>query len=1321
MKQLAYWLGFSFITTLNIFSQNSLNELNIIFKHNFDNNTLGDYQFSEWNRDFLYPAWNNRQSTLDIVQDASDDANNTKALKIYYPANSLGDQEGGTNWNTMLGNKYSEIYISYDVYFMPGFQFQKGGKLPSPKAGLVEVQGHFNRPDGYDGFAGGLMFNSLGNINFYIYYPDSRLDSYGESILWGTTGYPAGYFSPSVINYSYGSGKIANADPGKWHNITFRLVANSIKSEGVGNFDGILEAYFDGVLLSQVSNILWRRTANLGIDCFRMCTFFGGNDDSWRNPIEEWIKIDNILLYTYKEGIDVPKGNTLSPNNRTINYWRKIINDSISLPNAPSNVSSNNIGKKSATINWSDNSTNENGFKIYRSLLPASNFELIGTTNSNITTFSNTGLTPNTTYFYKVLSFNGKGSSDFTSVHSLTTLPLQLPTAPSDILSANITKNSATISWTDNSNNEDGFDIYCSLSANENFAKIGSTSANITEYVHSSLLPNTTYYYKVLAFNADGSSDFSEVFSLTTLSIPLAPSNISSASITKNSAIIRWSDNSNNENGFDIYYSLSATTNFTKIGTTTANIAEFAHSSLTPVTTYYYKVLAFNLEGSSDFSAVYSLTTLPLQKPLTPTDIYASSITKNSATIKWSDNSSNEYGFEIYSSLTETENFIKIGTTPANVTEFTNTSLVPNTTYYYKVLSFNGDGNSDSSDVFSLTTLPLQIPLAPTGLKAVNPDITQILVEWTDNSDNEESFELEKSEGDADHFKLLSKTSQNHTSFLDKNIISNINYYRVRSINSDGASGYSDTILVAFEIVDLPDAPTRLNIVSVGYDKTTLRWKDNSLNENGFEIERHGPDDASTINYFSVTANDSMFIDTRLSMSSEYTYFVRSFNNSGFSGYSNKVTINTLSIDPPVAPTELKTVEVTQNSVTIEWEDNSNNEAAYYVKRSLAGDTNNFKLIALNANVTHYTDSELTPGTNYIYSVFASNKAGNSPVSNLTVGYTLSISIEKRIKDGLIAYYNFSYDPELIIHDKSANLDPLDLYAQSSSFITWHENNSLELSSGADLISVSAASKIIKAVKKSNEISVECWIKPSEPVSYMDASIITIGDINNNVGFALNQTFSKGNNQPAFNYGVMLQTDSTSQNGYPEFMLNNEINYINLLHLVYTKDSTCNEKLYLNGILTSENHRSGGLNTWSDDYYLCLGSRPDKSNPWAGIFYTTAFYNIALTDSQIFENYSAGPTDNLVVYKNDFSIYVTPNPVTNTANVEIIPLEIQDIAPETVLRIIDMYGNKYYEEVLFDPGNNYIKSIDFSGYPKGVYAIQVLSYNTQQTSKFIIE
>ncbi|MBN1186980.1 MAG: hypothetical protein JXB49_32180, partial [Bacteroidales bacterium] len=308
MKQIPSLICLIFLLSINVNGQNSLNDLNVIFKHDFENNTPGTYLVSEWKKDWLYPAWSNRQSSTNIVQDANDATNPTKSLQINFPAGTVGADENGASWYTYF-DKVNEIYVSYDIMFMPGFQYKLGGKIPSVQGGEPSAN---IKPNGYDGFTGGLMFKEDGRVNFYVYFPDSREPNYGDSFRWGGE-YSSSALLPSSVVAEFSSDEKAYCTPGKWYNITYRMVLNTLKQGGGGNYDGILEAYFDGKLLLQLSHFLFRHTDDLGIDCMRIYSFFGGSGDDWRTPINEWLRIDNVVLYTFNENIDVPRGNVLSP------------------------------------------------------------------------------------------------------------------------------------------------------------------------------------------------------------------------------------------------------------------------------------------------------------------------------------------------------------------------------------------------------------------------------------------------------------------------------------------------------------------------------------------------------------------------------------------------------------------------------------------------------------------------------------------------------------------------------------------------------------------------------------------------------------------------------------------------------------------------------------------------------------------------------------------------------------------------------------------------------------------------------------------------
>ena len=1035
MKRISFFLLFTSYISLNISGQSNLNDFNVTFKHNFENNTLGEYLKDEWKRDWLNPSWGIRWEDCDIIQDANNSLNPTKALQIYFPEGTVGGIDNGASWFVDF-DKQDELYLSYDLMFMPGFQYQMGGKIPFLSGGVNDPG---VKPNGYDGFTCGLMFKENGKITFYVYYPDSKNDTYGDSFLWGMDGYSADYFSPSHAIIEYGSGDISQCNPGEWHNLTVRMVLNTVNSSGRGNYDGILEAYFDGKLVTQVSHLLFRHTTDLGIDCLRFNTFFGGSTDEWRTPIDEWARIDNVIVYSFNDNINVLRGNVLSPTNRTINYWRNFSTVYTSAPATPGPLTSTSRTNSSISLNWTDNSTNEQGFKIYRS-----------------------------------------------------------------------------------------------LSATEGFSEIATVTNNVNAYTDNSLLPGTNYYYRVRAFNTF---------------------------------------------------------------------------------------------GYSAYTAALSVTTLNLQLPAAPASFSSNAQSKTSISLEWTDNASNEQGFRIYRSLAATSGFAEIGTVSANVVAYTDNSLQPSTNYYYRIRAFNGDGYSAYTPVLSVTTLALEIPAVPEGFTAGSIEYTRCVLNWTDRSDN----------------------------------------------------------------------------------------------ETGFQIERTGPDNSGTVIYHDVDPGITTFADTVLLMNSSYNYRIRSFNPDGYSAFTQPVQIKTLYTTPPSPPSLLKGTAFTDTSITVTWKDNSSNENGFVITRSLVSDSTQSVVISVDANDTLLVDHALLPSTSYIYTVKSMNYAGNSPSSNRRIATTFSVAETKRIKEGLVAYYNFGYNPDFIVYDQSGFGEPIDLQILKHSAVNWEASNKLDILSNTMLVSLVPARKITDALKSSSEISVECWIKPSEPDLLGNARLMSLATNDGQIGFVLDQDYSSTTDQNSLNFSVRLQTQSTNPSGYPAYVTDQSVSYINLHHIMYVRDKNGKEIMYVNGNKSSEGFRPSDFSTWSDDFYLRLGNENDLNHPWKGTFYSTAIYNKALSFDQVKVNYAAGPSDNLKSNDIDYKINLYPNPAVDRVILEIVPQDYQDISPETLIRIVDAYGKTQFKKLVFNPNSRHIEEIGLQGFSKGIYFLQVVSGESEKSVKLVIQ
>jgi Fibronectin type III domain len=93
------------------------------------------------------------------------------------------------------------------------------------------------------------------------------------------------------------------------------------------------------------------------------------------------------------------------------------------VPNAPSNLTATPVSTSQIDLAWSDNSDNETGFRIESCQgNGCSNFAQIAEVGPNVTSFSNTGLSRNTRYRYRVRAFNGTGNSAYSNIANARTL-----------------------------------------------------------------------------------------------------------------------------------------------------------------------------------------------------------------------------------------------------------------------------------------------------------------------------------------------------------------------------------------------------------------------------------------------------------------------------------------------------------------------------------------------------------------------------------------------------------------------------------------------------------------------------------------------------------------------------------------------------------------------------------------------------------------------------------------------------------------------------------------------------------------------------------
>src|SRR5215813_7884748 len=138
--------------------------------------------------------------------------------------------------------------------------------------------------------------------------------------------------------------------------------------------------------------------------------------------------------------------------------------------------------------------------------------------------------------------------------------------------------------------------------------------------------------------------------------------------------------------------------------------AETVLRNLTAGTTYFIVVDGFGGDAG-DFTL--SVTPTIPRTPVAPSDLMATAISSSQIDLSWHDNSGDEQGFRIERSL-DAFVFTEIATVAPNVSSLSDTTVSADTLYFYRVLAFNGFGNSEPSNIAFAQTPPNPIPQNPT-------------------------------------------------------------------------------------------------------------------------------------------------------------------------------------------------------------------------------------------------------------------------------------------------------------------------------------------------------------------------------------------------------------------------------------------------------------------------------------------------------------------------------------------------------------------------------------------------------------------------------
>lgn len=283
--------------------------------------------------------------------------------------------------------------------------------------------------------------------------------------------------------------------------------------------------------------------------------------------------------------------------------------------------------------------------------------------------------------------------------------------APFGPIVLSVSSGSAVLDWTYTYAEQDGFNIEKSTDG-VTYGNIYILSNSVSRsYTDTTVSWNNTYWYRVNAFNDLGVSEYSNTSSIFfPPPPPVGPIvlSVQSGSITGPS-VLSWSFTDDFQDGFNIEKSTNGIA-FSNINILAVPAARTDNDAAVSIdNTYWYRVNAYNVYGTSSYSNTASIYYLipvpsgPTVLTVTTGSVYLQSIGTGSSILSWSYTNTTETGWNIEKSSSAALGFINASTlvVPSLRAYEDSASIDANSTYWYRVQPYNGYGTGSYSNIRS--------------------------------------------------------------------------------------------------------------------------------------------------------------------------------------------------------------------------------------------------------------------------------------------------------------------------------------------------------------------------------------------------------------------------------------------------------------------------------------------------------------------------------------------------------------------------------------------------------------------------------------------
>jgi len=385
------------------------------------------------------------------------------------------------------------------------------------------------------------------------------------------------------------------------------------------------------------------------------------------------------------------------------------------IPSAPSNLNKLTLTPKTVSLSWTDNSTNETGFKIERRTPSQFLWTELAQVSNNITTYEDKSLSPGGTYLYRVRAYNTFGNSSYSNELEITTRSLITINTPKAGTTIN-GSSTVNITWNIEGPHVTMFGNDVGLSLNYSTDGINYKTINYTDVygddgTYSWVVPNinSTNVTVNIMYLQSGGVGIPYYVSSSTLPFtiasqlklaPIQPSNLSCQSISDNQINLEWDQCGDDKTAFIIERKTGLGA-FSKIKEVASNVHKYNDVGLSANTKYTYRVAAKNNFTTSSYSNEANATTdkiyLDIQyinfAPSAPSNLLADPSSNSQVDLSWTASSKGASGYKIERKI-EGGSYSQLAILGSTITDYSDTTVESGKVYIYHVKAYNTFGSS---------------------------------------------------------------------------------------------------------------------------------------------------------------------------------------------------------------------------------------------------------------------------------------------------------------------------------------------------------------------------------------------------------------------------------------------------------------------------------------------------------------------------------------------------------------------------------------------------------------------------------------------------